>query len=101
MAATSKAVVFMCAADAICGKVIEFFAAASTAPIVLADADDHAIRQRTCSLPAGRATIRPVDIFSPSELRDLIHGAAMVVLGAQPYYKTSGPVLAACVDARV
>lgn len=101
MAATCKAVIFIGAADAICGKAIEFFAACSMAPIVLADADEDRVRQRTNSLPAGRATIRRVDIFSPSELRDLVNGAGMVVLGAQPYYKTSGPVLAACIDARV
>lgn len=101
IAPTSKPVVFIGAGDAICSKAIEFFAAASQAPIILADRDEDAIRQATSSLAAGRATTHKVDIFAPSELRSLIQGAALVVLGAQPYYQTSKPVIEACLEARV
>ena len=78
----SKPVVFIGAADLICGKAIEFFAAASDAPITLADANEDAIRQNS-GLPAGQATIRKVNIFDSAELSDVVTGAALVVLGLQ------------------
>jgi saccharopine dehydrogenase-like NADP-dependent oxidoreductase len=96
-----KPVVFIGASDVICGKVIEYFAAASKARIVLADADEVAIRQATPNLPAERATFRKVKTFEPSELQKIVAGAGLVVLGAQPYYKTSRLVLAACLDAKI
>lgn len=97
----SKPVVFIGAADVICGKAVQFFAKASDAPIILADADEEAIERATAELPVGRATTKRVNIFEPDELRKIVTGAELVVLGAQPYYRTSGPVLAACLDAKV
>ncbi|OQV06638.1 hypothetical protein CLAIMM_11180 [Cladophialophora immunda] len=97
----SKPVVFIGAGDVICGKAIEYFAGASDLPIVLADGDEDTIRQSTANLPPGRATIKKLNISEPAELHSAIAGAALVVLGAQPYYCTSGLVLAACLEAKV
>ncbi|KAL5358534.1 Saccharopine dehydrogenase-domain-containing protein [Aspergillus floccosus] len=98
---TRKPVVFVGAADAICGEAIRLFANATDIPIVLAGANEPALRQVEAKLPNKEVTIRVLDLFNPRELHDAIAGAALVVQGAQPYYKTSTPVITACIDAKV
>ncbi|KAJ5218107.1 Saccharopine dehydrogenase-domain-containing protein [Penicillium cinerascens] len=104
MSSTSSArkpIVFIGAADAICGEAITIFAKATDVPIVLADANEDALRRVASKLPGRNITIRTVDIFNPDQLRRSIVDAALVIQGAQPYYRTSPPVLRACIEARV
>jgi saccharopine dehydrogenase-like NADP-dependent oxidoreductase len=98
---TRKPVVFIGAADAICGEAIMNFAKATDVPIVLADANEDALRRVASKLPGRDLTIRPVDIFNPDQLRKSIADAALVIQSAQPYYRTSAPVLKACIEAKV
>lgn len=44
---------------------------------------------------------KKIDLFSPDELQDAIANAALVAQGAQPYYRTSLPVITACIEAKV
>lgn len=97
----SKSVIFVGAADAICREAVRLFASASTMPIILAGSSEDDLRQVASQLPAQRVTLRVVDIFNAQQLRDAIAGAALVVQGAQPYHRASGPVMAACIDAKV
>ncbi|KAE8389486.1 Saccharopine dehydrogenase-domain-containing protein [Aspergillus alliaceus] len=97
----SKPVVFIGAADAICGEAIRLFANASDIPIVLADSNEDALRDVAAKLSGRQVATRKVDLFSPDELRNAIADAALVVQGAQPYYRTSTPVITACIDAKV
>jgi saccharopine dehydrogenase-like NADP-dependent oxidoreductase len=94
-------VVFIGAADAICGEAIRLFAKATSVPIVLTDSKEDILHQVAAKLPGRDVAIRTVNLFDPKELRSVISGAALVVQGAQPYYRTSTPVLAACIDAKV
>lgn len=96
-----KPVIFIGAADAICSETIRLFANATDAPIVLADANEEALRQAASKLPGRDIAIRTVDIFNPDQLRTSVVDAALVIQGAQPYYRTSTPVLLACIDAKV
>lgn len=96
-----KPVIFVGAADAICGEAIAIFAKATDVPIVLADANEDALRRVACKLTGRDITIRTVDIFDPDQLRRSIADAALVIQGAQPYYRSSTPVLRACIDAKV
>ncbi|KAH8696169.1 Saccharopine dehydrogenase-domain-containing protein [Talaromyces proteolyticus] len=98
---TPKPVIFIGAADAICGEAIRFFVKATDVHVVLADADEDALRRVAAKLPGRNITTRKVDIFNPNELRSTIAGAALVIQGAQPYYRTSTVVLTACIDAKV
>ncbi|KAE8423279.1 Saccharopine dehydrogenase-domain-containing protein [Aspergillus pseudocaelatus] len=97
----SKPVIFIGAADAICGEAIRTFVQASDVPVILADSDEDALRGVVTKLPGKNITIRKVNLFDPDELRSTIAGAALVIEGAQPYYRTSTPVLTACIDAKV
>jgi hypothetical protein len=94
-------VIFVGAADAICGEAIRLFANATDVPIILADANEEALRRVASKLPGREIAIRTVDIFDPNQLRSSIADAALVIQGAQPYYRTSTPVLTACIDAKV
>ncbi|KNG82055.1 hypothetical protein ANOM_010737 [Aspergillus nomiae NRRL 13137] len=97
----SKPVIFIGAADAICREAIRLFVQASDVPVVLADADEEELRTFAAKLPGRNVTIRKVNLFDPDELRSTIAGAALVIQGAQPYYRTSTPVITACIDAKV
>ncbi|KAJ5911265.1 Saccharopine dehydrogenase-domain-containing protein [Penicillium subrubescens] len=96
-----RPVIFVGGADPICGEAIRLFANATDVPIVLADANEDALRRVVAKLDGRDVAIQKVNIFNPDELRNTISDAALVVQGAQPYYKTSGPVIAACIDAKV
>ena len=97
----SKPVIFIGATDAICGEAIRTFVQASDVPVILADSDEDALRGVVTKLPGKNITIRKVNLFDPDELRSTIADAALVIQGAQPYYRTSTPVLTACIDAKV
>jgi saccharopine dehydrogenase-like NADP-dependent oxidoreductase len=104
MATTSnkrKPVIFIGATDAICGEAIRILADASNVPIVLADANKAALQRVADKLPGKDITLRTVDLFDPNGLREAIVNAALVVQGAQPYSRTSKPVLTACIDTKV
>ncbi|KAE8407111.1 Saccharopine dehydrogenase-domain-containing protein [Aspergillus pseudonomiae] len=94
-------VVFIGAAGEMCRVAIERFATASNALLILADINTDALEPLLAKLPAGRATTKKLDLFDEASLHDTITGAALVVLGAGPYARTSGPVLAACLKAKV
>ena len=52
-------------------------------------------------LPNGRATAGRLDLYDRDSLRKAVDGAALVVLGAGPYVRTSAPVIEACLEAKV
>lgn len=98
----TKPVVFIGATDVICAQAIKFFTAACETPLILADtASEDVIRQATPQVAVGRATAKQINIFDSLGLRDLIEGAVLVVNGLQPYYRTSPPVIRACIDAKI
>lgn len=94
-------VVFIGAAGEMCKVAIELFAAASNAPLVLTDINQASLERVTSKLPAGRATTQTLDLFDATALRKAIQGAALVVLGAGPYTRTSEPVLTACLELKI
>ncbi|KAJ6445240.1 saccharopine dehydrogenase domain-containing protein [Purpureocillium lavendulum] len=97
----SKPVVFIGAAGQMCRIAVERFAIASNNPLVLSDINTSVLEALAASLPKGRATITKLDLFDRAALVDAIRGAALVVLGAGPYTRTSEPVLTACLEAKV
>ncbi|KIX98640.1 uncharacterized protein Z520_05941 [Fonsecaea multimorphosa CBS 102226] len=101
MIQSSKQVVFIGAAGEMCRVAINLFAKASAAPLLLADINETTLERVASELPEGRATTRKLDLFDPTALREIVQGAALVVLGAGPYARTSMPVLEACLEARV
>lgn len=98
---TPKPVVFIGAAGEMCRVAVVRFAAASDAPLVLADINLSALESLATNLPAGRASTKKLDLFDHAALNDVVQGAALVVLGAGPYMRTSEPVLSACLEAKV
>lgn len=81
-----------------CRVAVARFAAATDAALVLTDINTAPLETIAAELPAGRATISRLDLFDQQSLRDTIKGAALVVLGAGPYQRTSEPVLTACLE---
>lgn len=96
-----KPVIFVGAADAICGEAIRVFANAINVPITLIDTKDENLHRTAAKLPDRDIALRTVDILNPDALRPIIAGAALVVQGAQPYHQASKPVLTACIEAKV
>lgn len=101
MSESSKPVVFIGAAGEMCRVAVERFATACTLPLVLSDINTAALEPLAAKLPTGRATITKLDLFDCPALVKAVKGAALVVLGAGPYIKTSAPVLNACLEAKV
>lgn len=97
----TKPVVFIGAAGQMCRLAIERFAVATESPLILADINIDALEPLVARLPPNRCKIRQLDLYDSNALANLIQGAALVVLGAGPYKKTSMPVLSACVRAKV
>ncbi len=98
----SSDVVFIGATDESCAVAIERFAAAAgDRHLVLADPRPDLLESLLHRLPAGQATSRAVDFDDHQELRAVVAGAALVVLGAGPYARTSPPVVEACLSAKV
>lgn len=96
-----KRVVFIGAAGEMCRLAVERFAKASDISLVLADINADALQPLVSKLPAGRATALKLDLNDRAALLAATKGAALVVLGAGPYTKTSQPVLTACLENKV
>jgi saccharopine dehydrogenase-like NADP-dependent oxidoreductase len=95
-------VVFIGAAGEMCRVAIERFARADGDwELVLCDIRPELLDDLVARLPAGRATARRLDLFDRESLHAVIDGAALVVLGAGPYIRTSEPVIEACLEAKL
>ena len=95
-------IVFIGAAGEMCRVAIERFAEAGVEwELELCDIRPENLEPLVRSLPAGRAIARRLDLFDRDGLREVVDGAALVVLGAGPYIRTSGPVVEACLEAKV
>ncbi|ORA31492.1 saccharopine dehydrogenase family protein [Mycobacterium aquaticum] len=102
MANSRRRVVFIGAAGEMCRLAIERFAVADGDwELALYDIRPELLDQLLQRLPAGLATAARLDLYDPEGLRDAIEGAALVVLGAGPYNRTAGPVMEACLAAKV
>lgn len=97
----SNRIVFIGAAGEMCRVAIERFAAADRdAELVLCDIRPELLEPLVARLP-GRVSVQRVDLFDQNSLRAVVNGAALVVLGAGPYIRTSEPVVNACLEAGV
>ncbi|OOQ86245.1 hypothetical protein PEBR_22561 [Penicillium brasilianum] len=96
-----KRVVFIGAAGEMCRLAVERFANASDISLVLADINTDSLQPLVARLPAGRATALKLDLNDRVALLTTTKGAALVVLGAGPYTKTSQPVLTACLENKI
>lgn len=95
-------VVFIGAAGEMCRLAIERFAVAGGEwDLALHDIRPETLEPLIKRLPAGRATAQQLDLHDRDGLQKAIDGAALVVLGAGPYVRTSGPVVEACLNAKV
>lgn len=95
-------VVFIGAAGEMCRLAIERFAVAEGDwELALYDIRPELLEGLVRQLPAGRATAQRLDLYDREALHSAIKGAALVVLGAGPYVRTSGPVVEACLAAKV
>lgn len=102
MANTRRRVVFIGAAGEMCRLAIKRFAvAAGDWELALYDIRPELLEPLIETLPAGLATAARLDLYDRDALRIAIDGAALVVLGAGPYNRTAGPVMDACLDAKV
>ncbi|WOX20871.1 saccharopine dehydrogenase family protein [Streptomyces solicathayae] len=98
----TQRVVFIGAAGEMCRLAIERFAKAEGDwNLTLCDIRPELLEPLTTQLPAGLATVRRLDLYNRENLLEVISGAALVVLGAGPYIRTSEPVIEACLEARV
>ena len=98
----AKRIVFIGAAGEMCRVAIEdFVKAGGDWELVLCDIRADTLGPLARSLPQGRATVQRLDLFDNDSLRQVIDGAAVVVLGAGPYIRTSEPVIEACLEAKV
>jgi saccharopine dehydrogenase-like NADP-dependent oxidoreductase len=99
---TARRIVFIGAAGEMCRLAVERFAKADGDwHLVLCDIRPEIVEPLVKRLPAGRASVRRLDLFDHANLLEVIDGAALVVLGAGPYIRTSEPVLTACLEAKV
>ncbi|MEU1199400.1 saccharopine dehydrogenase NADP-binding domain-containing protein [Streptomyces sp. NPDC005813] len=99
---TARRVVFIGAAGEMGRIAIERFAKADGDwQLTLCDIRPEILAPLVERLPAGRATVRRLDLYDHADLLDAIRGAALVVLGAGPYIRTSEPVISACLEAKV
>ncbi|OKH78679.1 saccharopine dehydrogenase [Mycobacterium sp. SWH-M3] len=102
MANSRRRVVFIGAAGEMCRLAIERFAIAEGDwELALYDIRPELLDQLVQRLPAGLATAARLDLYDREGLRNAIEGAALVVLGAGPYNRTAGPVMEACLAAKV
>lgn len=102
MADSRRRVVFIGAAGEMCRLAIERFAVADGDwGLALYDIRPELLDQLLQRLPAGLATAARLDLYDRKGLDNAIEGAALVVLGAGPYNRTAGPVMDACLAAKV
>ncbi|KAL4894123.1 Saccharopine dehydrogenase-domain-containing protein [Aspergillus ambiguus] len=97
----SKPIIVIGASGAMSQLVVQRFFKASNAPLILADINVEAVEALRAKLPPGRASTLKLDLFNHAALVDAIKGAALVVLGAGPYTRTSHPVIEACLEVKV
>lgn len=98
----TKRIVFIGAAGEMCRLAIERFTVADgDCELALYDIRPDLLDQLLQRLPTGRATAAHLDLYDRDGLRAAIEGAALVVLGAGPYTRTAGPVMEACLEAKV
>ncbi|MCC6765436.1 MAG: saccharopine dehydrogenase NADP-binding domain-containing protein [Deltaproteobacteria bacterium] len=99
---TAGKVIFIGAAGEMARVAVERFAAApGDRKLVLTDIRPELLAPLAAKLPPGRATVQRLDLFDQKNLREVVTGAALVVLGAGPYIRTSAPVIEACLEAGV
>ncbi|GAA3086838.1 saccharopine dehydrogenase NADP-binding domain-containing protein [Streptomyces roseofulvus] len=99
---TARRVVFIGAAGEMCKVAIERFArAGGDFELILCDIRPELLQPLVKRLPAGRAKVRRLDLYDREALLDVVKGAALVVLGAGPYIRTSEPVITACIELKV
>ncbi|MEV6201574.1 saccharopine dehydrogenase NADP-binding domain-containing protein [Streptomyces sp. NPDC051771] len=99
---TARRVVFIGAAGEMARVAVERFAKADGDwHLVLCDIRPEILQPLVKRLPAGRASVRSLDLYDHRNLLEVIDGAALVVLGAGPYIRTSEPVITACLEAKV
>ncbi len=67
----------------------------------LTDIDEARVQALTQRLPPGRASTRRLDLFDDTALAHVIQNADLVVCGAGPSLRTTGPVVRACIAAGV
>lgn len=98
----AKRVVFVGAAGEMCRVAIERFALApGDWELVLADIRPDLVEPLAKRLPRGLATVQRLDLFDEEDLLSTVTDASLVVLGAGPYIRTSGPMIKACLAAGV
>lgn len=99
---TARRVVFIGAAGEMCRVAVERFATLDGGwELVLCDIRPEILESLVRRLPVGRATVRRLDLYDRADLLDVVRDAELVVLGAGPYLRTSGPVIEACLEAKV
>ncbi|MFF8567360.1 saccharopine dehydrogenase family protein [Streptomyces albidoflavus] len=99
---TARRVVFIGAAGEMCRIAIERFARAKGDwKLVLCDIRPELLRPLAQQLPGDGVEVRRLDLYDRESLLDVVRGAALVVLGAGPYIRTSEPVIEACLTAKV
>lgn len=99
---TARRVVFIGAAGEMCRVAVERFATVDGDwELTLCDIRPEILESLVRRLPAGRATVRRLDLYDRDDLLDVVRGAELVVLGAGPYLRTSAPVIEACLEAKV
>ncbi|MDD7966173.1 saccharopine dehydrogenase family protein [Actinomycetospora lemnae] len=95
-------VIVVGAGGEMCRVAVERLARSSEVGLLeLADLRPESLEPLVARLPRGSATTRKLDLFDQAELRELVDGADLVLLGAGPYIKTSSPVIQACLEAKV
>ncbi|MYW14704.1 saccharopine dehydrogenase, partial [Streptomyces sp. SID2955] len=99
---TGRRVVFIGAAGEMCKVAIERFArAGGDYELTLCDIRPELLKPLVKRLPTGRVKVRRLDLYDRDALLDVVDGAALVVLGAGPYIRTSEPVITACIELKV
>lgn len=99
---SARRIVVIGAAGEMCRVAIERFAVAEGHwKLALYDIRPDLLDPLVAKLPTGRASASKLDLYDSQGLRAAVEGAALVVLGAGPYNRTAGPVLQACIEAKV
>jgi len=94
-------VVFIGASGEMCRIAVKGLAKAlPKINITLADIRPEIIAEFAASL-GERVTVLKLDLFDAPALANVVRGASLVILGAGPYMRTSGPVVEACLEAKV
>nr|WP_050570553.1 saccharopine dehydrogenase NADP-binding domain-containing protein [Acinetobacter colistiniresistens] len=69
--------------------------------LILCDIRPELLSPLVEKLPKSLATTQRLDLYDKENLREVIKGAHLVVLGAGPYIRTSAPVIEACLEAKI